>query len=430
MLPSLRLEHAERPGVIGRGTCRLLCLVAVIVLGATPVHAQNLLVNPGLEGLDDFPIPPGSCAQPGNWYWAYQCIPEIEPPTWWFPFWDDGPSAVDPQTNYRRPEFRVYGWPDGPHYAHEGSKYLVFFGFYGAIDAGIYQQVQNVSPGQPYEFSFQAFAWSNCLDGKEGDSGDGCHDFPDDQAVFKAGIDPTGGTDFTSPNIVWSEGDSIYDAYQRVAVTANAQSTTLTVFVRCTFWHNYIQHNDAHVDALQLIGLAPVIELDTAQLAPASFFGDPAPPPDIFIVRNASGGSTLTYTIADDASWLGISPSAGTSTGEADDITVQYNVTGLEPGEHFATITVTSPDASNSPQSIAVRLAIESVKPDLDFDLDVDQSDFGIFQSCYSGSGIAPAPVCDVCDFDADNDVDGDDFALFNQCVSGSDVQASRNCAD
>jgi hypothetical protein len=428
-------RHPGVPAVRHRAERASLPFVCISLLGALVMapsaSGQNLLTNAGLEGLDGFVIPPGSCAQPGNWYWAYQCIPEIEPPTWWFPFWNDGPTPVDPTTNYRRPEFRVYAWPDGPHYAFEGQKYLVFFGFFGAIDAGIYQQV-SVTPGRTYSFSCQVFAWSNCLWGKEGASGAGCNDFPPDQAVFKAGIDPTGGTDYTSTSIVWSDGLSIYDAYAPISVSAAAANSTLTVYVRCTFWHNYIQHNDAHVDALSLIDTTPpgpALQVEPQQFTPSMWPGDPAPPDDAFTVRNSGDGTAMSFAVSEDADWLSIDPPTGSATDVPVPVTMVYSPAGLPVGEHEATVTVTAAGASNSPQQVSVTLTVRTVPPDLDGDLDVDSEDFGVFQRCYSGQGQPLVSVCASSDFDLDNDVDGDDFSVFQGCLSGPNVPASRTCA-
>lgn len=60
---------------------------------------------------------------------------------------------------------------------------------------------------------------------------------------------------------------------------------------------------------------------------------------------------------------------------------------------------------------------------DLDGDQDVDQSDFGLFQACMTGSGKGPpAPGCETADVDHDSDIDRDDVAAFKNCVSGPNV--------
>jgi hypothetical protein len=54
-----------------------------------------------------------------------------------------------------------------------------------------------------------------------------------------------------------------------------------------------------------------------------------------------SGGETLSYSVADNAGWLSLTPTGGTSTGEKDTITASVNRTGLSDGNHQASVTVT-----------------------------------------------------------------------------------------
>jgi len=60
-----------------------------------------------------------------------------------------------------------------------------------------------------------------------------------------------------------------------------------------------------------------------------------------------------------------------------------------------------------------------AIAPDLDNDGDVDQQDFGLFQSCLSGNAYGYAPGCAAADLDLDGDVDYDDLLIFEQCRSG-----------
>ncbi len=61
----------------------------------------------------------------------------------------------------------------------------------------------------------------------------------------------------------------------------------------------------------------------------------------------------------------------------------------------------------------------DGVSADLDEDGDVDQKDFGLFQTCFSGNGQAYAPGCSIADLDLDGDVDDYDFDQFRACLSG-----------
>lgn len=58
-------------------------------------------------------------------------------------------------------------------------------------------------------------------------------------------------------------------------------------------------------------------------------------------------------------------------------------------------------------------------RADLDRDRDVDQSDFGLFQTCATGSGVRYVDGCEDADLDGDGDVDIGDFTGFRECMSG-----------
>jgi hypothetical protein len=59
-------------------------------------------------------------------------------------------------------------------------------------------------------------------------------------------------------------------------------------------------------------------------------------------------------------------------------------------------------------------------KCDFDRDGDVDQRDFGVLQSCFSGPGVASViPECEVAQLDDDDDVDAEDLSQFLLCMAG-----------
>ena len=152
---------------------------------------------------------------------------------------------------------------------------------------------------------------------------------------------------------------------------------------------------------------------------------------DMFTVQNV-GGQTLNYTIADNASWLSVTPGNGASTGEADIIAVNYNTASLPLGPYNATITVTATGATNTPQLIPVSLMVveKPVPGDFDGDRDVDQSDFGRFQTCITGPGVQQFDLVNCANalLDGDVDVDQDDFGVFQGCFSGPDVEGDKHC--
>jgi len=71
-----------------------------------------------------------------------------------------------------------------------------------------------------------------------------------------------------------------------------------------------------------------------------------------------------------------------------------------------------------------------AVAPDMDHDGDVDQTDFGLFQGCYSGAFTPQTDLaCRQARMDADSDVDEADAAIFMGCISGPGVPALWSCA-
>ena len=118
----------------------------------------------------------------------------------------------------------------------------------------------------------------------------------------------------------------------------------------------------------------PVIALDTTNM---NFSGSDS---DTFNVRN-SGQGTLNYLVNVNRSWMSVSPSSGSSTGEWNMIDVTADSSGLAAGDYSGTISVTSGDASNSPQEIDVTLSVEEPPPDPTIELDASNINFSESES-------------------------------------------------
>jgi len=108
----------------------------------------------------------------------------------------------------------------------------------------------------------------------------------------------------------------------------------------------------------------PVIWLNTYELSfSASEFG-PSPAPLVLRVKN-SGIEILNYNITDDANWLAVIPATGTSSGQVLEHAVAVDKAGLagrdEP--YTAIIKITSQNACNSPQEVAVTLKMTKEPP-------------------------------------------------------------------
>ncbi len=123
------------------------------------------------------------------------------------------------------------------------------------FDAGIYQRVTGLTPGTVYAFDvpFVTF-WR----------GPG---YPDSDGIMKkwVGIDPTGGTDPTSPDVIWSDPDSDDKKWVYMDLAARAESGAMTFFVRIQAPENdSVNHTDldmVYIDAAK-VDLAPTVSLN------------------------------------------------------------------------------------------------------------------------------------------------------------------------
>lgn len=157
----------------------------------------------------------------------------------WTP-WHVAPSGSSPSfanhdPNYDEETDRIRLDEDG-----KAQKYFTLFATH---QGGIYQEVDSLTSGTTYRFSVYAYVWSSSFEDIEvsEDPGD---------VVVRVGIDPNGGTDGESSDIVWSTAATFfYDAYRQYAVIATAESTSVTVFVESTVGepraNNYIYLDDA-----------------------------------------------------------------------------------------------------------------------------------------------------------------------------------------
>jgi len=166
----------------------------------------NVLVNPGFEG-----------------GFSERGAGEVSVANGWFPWWQDGPGQAEGY--YRRPEYKP---EDASRYGRRrvrsGNFAQKFFNTFSTHNAGILQQVQ-VPVGSRLTFSAWVQAWSSQ------------HYNPDtvvspgNYRVY-IGIDPTGGTDWSSSNVVWSEPRMEYNTWMRLEIQTVAKAGTITVFLR------------------------------------------------------------------------------------------------------------------------------------------------------------------------------------------------------
>ncbi len=106
----------------------------------------------------------------------------------------------------------------------------------------------------------------------------------------------------------------------------------------------------------------PTIALNKTSLSFSATAGSAAGS-QTFTVSN-SGGGTLSYSITKQFGWVtSISPTSGSSTGEADTITVYASCAGLSAGNYEQTLTISAAGATNSPRTVTVGLSCTATVP-------------------------------------------------------------------
>ncbi len=108
----------------------------------------------------------------------------------------------------------------------------------------------------------------------------------------------------------------------------------------------------------------PVIWLNTFELSFTAYESGGNPGGQVLKIKN-SGQNTLQYTVSDDADWLSVEPSSGTSSGQPSEHNILVNKAGLavQDADYEATISIVSPEAYNNPQRVSVKLNISAQPP-------------------------------------------------------------------
>ena len=201
-----------------------LVVLLSIALGQEP-EAVELLVNGNFDG--QFTIVEGPAPRQVAEGWT----------PWHIPPSAASPSFANHDPNYDQESDRVHT---------SGGTAQKFFTLFATHQGGLYQHVEGLSSGVTYRFSIYGYVWSSSFEDADisEDPGD---------VVLRVGIDPTGGTDGTSPNIIWSTSATFfYDAYRQYAVIATAENDAITVFIEATVSgpraNNYIYVDDAALD--------------------------------------------------------------------------------------------------------------------------------------------------------------------------------------
>ncbi len=244
-------------------------------------EGPNLLTNPGMEGkyvkqcsLRDGPhwvqVPcpadyneaVGSIKQwettqvPVGWSaWWRQPNNNFDDPNYFntYPHYcPDRPSTPGDCKAWHNPEYRdTLGGPQetGPSRKVAGDNSQKYFTFYSVHEAGLYQVVAGVKPGARLRFSIFMEAWSTGgNDPKKSDY--------NQHMNLQVGIDPTGGNDPWSSNIIWTAPAESFDRFSQFVVEAVARNNVVSVWTR-SMPELALQHVDVYADEASLTVVQP-----------------------------------------------------------------------------------------------------------------------------------------------------------------------------
>ena len=142
----------------------------------------------------------------------------------------------------------------------------------------------------------------------------------------------------------------------------------------------------------------PSISLNPVSLNFSGTAGGTTPLGQTFNISNPTGG-TLTWTLTESASWLGLNVTSGTTTTEIDAIGANVSISNLAAGTYSTAITVTASGATNSPQTIPVTLTLSAPTTNgtasLTWDPSTDTSvaGYNLYVSTQSGAYGSPISV-------------------------------------
>jgi hypothetical protein len=128
------------------------------------------------------------------------------------------------------------------------------------------------------------------------------------------------------------------------------------------------------VKFMTAVPIPPHIVLNRTRLNFGAVSGESRTGSQTFLIGN-SGGSSLTWTVSPADTWIKASPLNGTGNMM---VTVSVDAAGLAPGAYAGMITITDPNADNSPAEVEVYLDVKTKSQEL--------PPFGTFETPLAGS--------------------------------------------
>lgn len=163
-------------------------------------------------------------------------------------------------------------------------------------------------------------------------------------------ISPASGT-------ISTERDQITVSVNLTGLSAGNYSTSVVVAVDGLKGRRNLTSIPVTLIVTGTTSSTPSISLAPTTLSFSGIAGGTTPAAQLIRLANPTGG-TLSWSLASNASWLGLSVASGTTTTESDSISAGVNLTGLAAGTYPAAITVTASGATNTPQVIPVTLTV------------------------------------------------------------------------
>ncbi len=241
------------------------------------VLAQNaeLLINSGLDGNYH-----AQCTRIGSGSWnTVACDPShidssttilwsnVRVPTGWNAWWrfpnadqsdpnyfnsfpaycPDKPTTPPSCVPWHAPDFHdtlTDPQKSGPDRLMSGDNSEKITSFASVYEAGLFQSVSGITPGAVVRFSVYMEAWSNQDNDPSVSNGQ-------PSMNLRVGIDPTGGVNPFSGNVIWSAAQDSFDQFSVFSIEAPAQADHVTVF---TYARPVmaLQHNDVYIDQASL----------------------------------------------------------------------------------------------------------------------------------------------------------------------------------
>lgn len=190
---------------------KLLALIFLLQLAlGVQAQADNVLTNPDFE--EDFTErEDNALLQVASGWNPWHSVPAEEgAPSW---------ALV-------QPEYVSASESDEVAHIREGETSQILRTFYATFDAGLLQEVTDVDVDSWLRFSVFAWVWSSTMDDQTQSEGDG-------DVFVQVGIDPDGGSDAESDDIVWSEVTyELYDGWREFVVLTQATANEVSIFIR------------------------------------------------------------------------------------------------------------------------------------------------------------------------------------------------------